>query len=100
MMIVATIPQGSYVKIAASAVMPWKSIDAIATVTTRLTEPQEVIALTAPAQSAGTALHPAASAQKQERRLSNGCVSSMQMLLLRKSLHQEVPYRARVFHLL
>lgn len=43
MMIVATIPQGSYVKIAASAVMPWKSIDAIATVTTPLTEPQEVI---------------------------------------------------------
>lgn len=43
MMVITAIPQGSYIKAAGSAVMPWKSIDAIATVTTRLSEPQEVI---------------------------------------------------------
>lgn len=43
MMVITAVPQGSYIKAAASAVMPWKSIDAIATVTTRLSEPQEVI---------------------------------------------------------
>lgn len=43
MMIAVTISQGSYVQAAGSAVMPWKSIDATATVTTRLNEPQENI---------------------------------------------------------
>ena len=43
MMIVVTIPQSSYIKAAHGAVLPWRSIDAIAKVSVRSTEPQAVI---------------------------------------------------------
>lgn len=43
MMVVVTIPQGSYIKAAHGAVLPWRSIDAIARVSVRSAEPQAVI---------------------------------------------------------